>query len=201
MAELGYGDAPGRPERTTVGFGGSPNAKFATTYFRKSFNVANPAAFTGLTLNVLADDHFIVYFNGTEVFRDMTNAVITFATYETPAVAHDGAQYVSTNLAVSALLAGANTVAVEIHQDSATSSDISFDLMLWGLAPGCPRPRVAVDAGTGQVTISWTGVATLEETDALADLPANTVWVPSARVNGVPFTPPGTKKFYRLRCP
>ncbi len=154
VAEFGYGDAPGRPERTTVGFGGVANAKFATTYFRKAFDVANPAAFSGLTLNVLADDHFVVYLNGTQVFTDMTNSVITFATYALPAVPHDGTVYVSTNLPTSVLLVGTNLLAVEIHQDTTTSSDISFDLMLWGASAGGPSLRiVATDPAHAQV--SW----------------------------------------------
>lgn len=159
LAELGYGDAQGRPERTTVGFGTNANTKYPTTYFRKSFTVANPSAYASLNLNVLADDHFIVYLNGVEVFRDMTNAVVTFATVENPAVAHDGTVYVSTNLATSALVAGNNVVAVEVHQDSITSSDISFDLMLWGNASAGPSLKIVPFSAT-QVTISWQADAT-----------------------------------------
>jgi hypothetical protein len=154
VAELGYGDAPGRPERTTVGFGTNANAKFPTTYFRKAFNVANPGVFTSLTMSVLADDHFIVYLNGVKVFSDMTNAVITFATYESPAVAHDGTVYVSTNLLSSALVTGSNILAVEIHQDSTNSSDISFDLMLNGAVPAGPSLKI-VSTDTTHASISW----------------------------------------------
>ena len=159
VAELGYGDAPGRPERTTVGFGLDANNKHPTTYFRKTFNVASPGSFAGLTLNVLADDHFIVYLNGVEVFRDMTNAVVTYLTVGGGAVAHDGVDYVSTNLPTSALVAGANIVAVEVHQDTVASSDISFDLMLWGSASAGPKLTI-MPASATQVTISWGADAT-----------------------------------------
>lgn len=159
VAELGYGDAPGRPERTTVGFGPQTTNKYPTTYFRKAFNVGNPADYASLNLNVLADDHFIVYLNGVEVFRDMTNAVVTFATVGGGAVAHDGVVYTNAILATSALIAGPNIVAVEVHQDSVGSSDISFDLMLWGNASAGPSLTIVPFSPT-QVTVSWQGDAT-----------------------------------------
>ena len=110
-------------------------------------------------MNVLADDHFIVYLNGVKVFSDMTNAVITFATYETPAIGHDGTLYVSTNLPASALMAGTNLLAVEIHQDVATSSDISFDLMLWGAGGGGPGLTI-VQTDATHAQVSWGADAT-----------------------------------------
>ena len=42
-AQLGYGDGD---EVTTVGFGPNANTKYVTTYFRRTFNVANPAIVT-----------------------------------------------------------------------------------------------------------------------------------------------------------
>ena len=205
VAELGYGDAPGRPERTTVGFGPNANTKYPTTYFRKTFNVASPGSFSGLTLNVLADDHFIVYLNGVEVFRDMTNAVVTFATLENPAVAHDGVLYVSTNLATSTLVAGANTVAVEVHQDSITSSDISFDLMLWGNASAGPRLTIVPSSAT-QVTVSWQADAagyTLQGNST--DVGNTTAWVnigtAIAGSGSTTVTTSPAIKFFRLKKP
>ena len=41
-AELGYGE---NNETTVVSFGGDPNNKHITTYFRTSFNVVDPAVF------------------------------------------------------------------------------------------------------------------------------------------------------------
>ncbi|MGH9658653.1 MAG: hypothetical protein ACRD96_08920, partial [Bryobacteraceae bacterium] len=40
-AQLGYGDGD---EATIVSFGPNASAKYITTYFRHSFNVANPAS-------------------------------------------------------------------------------------------------------------------------------------------------------------
>ena len=66
-AQLGYGDGD---EATVVGFGGNTSNRFITTYFRKTFSVSNPAAFSGLNLSLLRDDGAVVYLNGQELFRD-----------------------------------------------------------------------------------------------------------------------------------
>src|SRR5882724_7052446 len=66
-ARLGFG---GDGEVTMVGYGPGRNNKYVTTYFRKSFDVTNAAAFTTLTLNLLRDDGAVIYLNGVEVRRD-----------------------------------------------------------------------------------------------------------------------------------
>jgi hypothetical protein len=43
--------------------------KYITTYFRKSFSVANAAGFASVSLQVVRDDGAVVYLNGTAVFR------------------------------------------------------------------------------------------------------------------------------------
>ncbi len=97
-AQLGYGDGD---EVTTVAFGPNSSAKFITTYFRTSFNVADPAAFTGLNLRVLRDDGVVVYLNGVEVFRD--NLPAGSITYTTPAPTAISGSEESTTFLVSAV--------------------------------------------------------------------------------------------------
>jgi hypothetical protein len=69
---------------------------------------------------------------GVEAWRtNMPTGGISFKTLAASTV--DGANesaWFSTTLASSALVSGTNVIAVEIHQDGATSSDISFDLKL-----------------------------------------------------------------------
>ena len=43
-AELGYGDGD---EATIIDFGGDPNNKYTTTYFRRDFTVANASGSYG----------------------------------------------------------------------------------------------------------------------------------------------------------
>lgn len=130
-AQLGYGDGD---EATVVSFGPNASAKYITTYFRRAFTVPDPAAFAGLTLRVLRDDGAVVYLNGNEVFRtNMPAGGVTSATPASVALGGvDETTYVSASVPVSALVAGTNVIAVEIHQANGTSSDVSFDLELSG---------------------------------------------------------------------
>jgi hypothetical protein len=130
-AQLGYGDGD---EATVVSFGPDPNAKYITTYFRRAFIVADPGAFTNLVLGLLRDDGAVVYLNGTEVARqNMPAGTITYTTLASAAVAGaDETRFFTTNLPPSVLRAGTNLLAVEVHQSSASSSDLSFDLFLGG---------------------------------------------------------------------
>ncbi len=130
-AQLGYGDGD---EVTTVGFGGDANAKYPTTYFRHRFNVDDPSEFESLAIRLLHDDGAAVYINGTEVVRSNLAADAGFSDF-TPATAVGESDFFDFTADLSVLVAGENIIAVEIHQISATSSDISFDLSLEGKRP------------------------------------------------------------------
>jgi hypothetical protein len=129
-AELGYGDGN---EQTTVGFidtdpGTAGDQKNATTYFRSTFNVTDASQVSQLTVRLRYDDGAIVYINGVEalVTANMTSGVLydDFASADTPSET----AYQPFTISPSLLSTGSNSIAVEIHQVSATSSDISFDM-------------------------------------------------------------------------
>ena len=126
-AELGYGDGG---EKTVVSYGSDPNHKYRTTYFRRTFSVADPAAVTALGLDLLRDDGAAVYINGTEVVR--SNLPAGPLTYLSDAVTWDISEttYETFSVPRSTLVAGTNTIAVEVHQNGWASSDISMDLGL-----------------------------------------------------------------------
>ena len=74
-------------EVTVVSFGGSSSNKHATTYFRKTFSVANPLAFSDIVVDLIRDDGAIVHLNGTEVFRtNMPGGSINYRSYASGAV-------------------------------------------------------------------------------------------------------------------
>jgi hypothetical protein len=136
-AELGYGDASeGRPEATVVNSGPSRNF-FITTYFRRTFNVNNASQYSGLNLRLVRDDGAVVYLNGVEVARsNMPAGAINFQTHASSAIGGtDEYTFSDFTIDASLLTNGNNVIAVEIHQSSATSSDISFDLELNGIIP------------------------------------------------------------------
>lgn len=128
-AQLGYGDGD---EATVVSYGSSSSNKYITTYFRKAINIPNLSNYTGFTLELRRDDGIVVYVNGTEVKRsNMPGGTISYTTLATDA-ADDGGTVQTSALGTAAFVEGNNTIAVEIHQSSASSSDISFDLQLKG---------------------------------------------------------------------
>ncbi len=128
-AQLGYGEGD---EATVVSFGPNASNKYITTYLRHSFNVANPAAISGLTLSVLRDDGVVVYLNGTEVLRsNMTAGVYDYLTHASSTVSGSNeSRFYKATVNPALLVAGVNVIAVELHQRTATSSDLSFDLRL-----------------------------------------------------------------------
>ncbi|NOY71325.1 MAG: hypothetical protein GXP14_02945, partial [Gammaproteobacteria bacterium] len=128
-AQLGYGDGD---EATVVSFGGNASNKRITTYFRRSFNVSNSANVTALSLALLRDDGAIVYVNGTEVARsNLPGGAVGYTTRALTGIG-GAAESVYNNytIAPGLLQDGTNVVAVEIHQVSPSSSDLSFDLLL-----------------------------------------------------------------------
>jgi hypothetical protein len=150
-AQLGYGDGD---EATVVGYGPNAANKYVTTYFRRSFVVNNPANFLFLTVRLLRDDGGIVYINGTEVFRsNFGEGTVLYNTYAANA-GDDGTVFQVTNGVPSSLLvAGTNVVAVEIHQATANSTDITFDLELIGNSSNT-RPTVAINSPFDSATFT-----------------------------------------------
>lgn len=133
-AQLGYGDGD---EATVVSYGPSSSSKYITTYFRKTFSVADASIFSNYTLNVKRDDGVVVYINGVEKYRNnMPTGTITYTTGAAGTCSDDGSTFQTTTLASGSLVTGTNVIAVEMHQVNGSSSDISFDLSLIGNPAG-----------------------------------------------------------------
>ena len=156
LAELGYGDGF---EATTNSFGPDPNNKYITTYYRKTFPVADAAAITALTLKLVRDDGAVVYLNSNEVFRsNMPIGPIDFRTLASSVVGGvDEATFFNQGVDPGLLITGNNVLAVEIHQVSTNSSDISFNLELSGSAYSGNTPPIA-NAGLDQSAVLPFGV-------------------------------------------
>ncbi|MDB4766278.1 lamin tail domain-containing protein [bacterium] len=122
QSELGYGD---NDVATTIGYSGTADNKSITTYFRKTFSVA-AGTYSSASLNVHFDDGVAVYLNGVEIGRQNLAAGATFTTTASSTADTD----FTFNFDPGLLVDGNNTLAVEIHQASGTSSDISFNASL-----------------------------------------------------------------------
>ncbi len=134
-----FSDAAWSSGRAQLGFGDDDEIsevvsnRQVTTYFRHTFNVPNPAAFGSLTVALLRDDGGVVYLNGRQVFRSNLPTPFDYLTLATNALAQDESTFFYTNTITNPVLQlGTNLCAVEIHQSSDTSSDLSFDLQLFG---------------------------------------------------------------------
>jgi hypothetical protein len=166
-ARIGYGN---QGEMTVV-----PTTPYRpqTLYFRRSFTVADPSALAAtLRLQLLRDDGAVLYLNGEELLRDnMPEGEIGYGTFATAAI---GSAWrgmpVRYLLPREKLLSGANTIAVEVHNASASGSDIGFDLWLFNptrvtipeLGPianhqairGVPMPPISFSVNDGEVPAS-----------------------------------------------
>lgn len=113
--------------------------KFITTYFRRSFNIADTSKIFNLNANVLYDDGVVVYLNGTEIYRgNMPTGSIGFSTLASASKTIETEIHViSVNKNI--LRNGKNTISAEVHQNLASSGDLSFDLNFFMFEIGDPE--------------------------------------------------------------
>ncbi|MDF7822785.1 lamin tail domain-containing protein [Pontiellaceae bacterium B12227] len=168
--ELGYGDGG---EATVVGYGPDSENKYITTYFRHTIPaVKDAAAISSLTLNLRVDDGAVVYINGSEAAR--TRILPGSVSYLSPADSVAGGAgettYYPFDINPSPLVNGDNVIAVEVHQYSGTSSDMSFDMELFahrfGSGGGGGGSDIILDEDTVVKARSWDGATWSALTEA-----------------------------------
>lgn len=177
FAELGAGDGAFphnyNPERTVIEIRTptTPSVLYTTIYFAKEFDWPDrPAdcASYALVVRLLRDDGAAVYLNGVPIWTNnlvLNNGYDSFASYAND----DGLEYLEVRLSCqnlrdlgTDLRANNNLIAVEVHQQNAMSSDLSFDLMLWSepyspqaLAVSSPTNGTPIlQNSTGQVQVA-----------------------------------------------
>lgn len=104
-----------------------------TSYYRRTFDVADPSAITALRLTSRADDGIAIYINGEEVNRTRLPAGnLTAGTYATSAVSTAAAlaDPIAIDVPISLLNSGENTIAVEVHSNYRTTSNQSMAVEL-----------------------------------------------------------------------
>ena len=191
------GTVPDLPEpvRTTL----TVDTNKTTFYFRTHFDFPGDPATVRLELKPIVDDGAVFYLNGTEVSRlGMPEETVTASTLATRPI---GDAYYEGPFEIPAigLAAGDNVLAVEVHQASATSSDVTFGAQLLVLGPAQNPPAtfpkfISVAQAGPNLRIEWIGSGTLESSDA-----ASGPWSVVTNASN-PFTAPvdGVAKFFRL---
>lgn len=190
-ARLGYG---GDGEATVIA-GGASSDRIPTAYFRLKFNLTDPAGFSALNLQLIRDDGAMVYLNGEEVFRsNLPEGPVLFSTFASSVMGGLDEQNPNPKAVSPARLReGENTLAVEVHQANAGSSDLGFDLALTGEAQPINRAPSA-DAGAN-LTLTLPDAAQLTGTfndDGLPLIPGvpRFSWTKLAGPGSVTFTNP-----------
>ncbi|MEO6254651.1 MAG: hypothetical protein ABIO79_15170, partial [Ferruginibacter sp.] len=114
--------------------------KYTAFYFRNivSFTALElSTTFQTIQLNVKRDDGIVIYINGVERARDnMPGGVPAFATLASSNIAVGAPENVTFNLSPAFFVAGANTIAVEVHTALIKSADMSFDMEVLGISNG-----------------------------------------------------------------
>ena len=197
---LGYDDAPWLSGPAELGFGENDQSTLissnrqVTTYFRRTFTVANPAQFASLAMRLKRDDAGVVHINGTEAYRSPNLPQAGSISYTNFATSNGENTIDPATLPASLLQPGLNVVAVEIHQGDVTSSDLSFDFELLGQPPATAA-LVEIGRFGNTAALFWRdGTYRLQQSASLS--PTN--WTSLPGTSPLPVSPTDQQRFYRL---
>jgi len=183
-APLGYGETFIRTELDGL------IGKASTLYLRLAFVLDDPSAFNKLEIEVLFDDAFILWINGNPALQGNagSNELPWNATVNNRSDDHTYSPF-SLSRPEEYLLSGTNILAVQVINQSLSSSDLFFDLRVRGVegdSDPVPDPN---DVATGdrltlEITPTW-------ESQDLSVFQAF-INIPSGRLN--------MGSTYRVRC-
>ena len=178
-AQLGYGDGD---ESTVISYGSNPNNRRITYYFRRSFTVTNPSAIAALVVRFVRDDGCVIYLNGVEVVRsNMPTGSVSYTTRASVAIGGaDESAWLEAPIDPARLVAGTNVIAVEVHQQSPTSSDVSFDLELRGTSAQTQAPAISLTSPSHQSVSNLATVTFTASASAAAGLADATLYLGDA---------------------
>lgn len=153
-AQLGFGDG----ETTTISNVDANGNPISTAYFRHDFSVVDPNAFDEIALTMKRDDGAVIYVNGQEWARSnmKDNGPIRY----TNLAKSDSNEIVVGVIDPSLLVVGQNNIAVEVHQVSLDSPDLSFWFELLGTQPD--EPGLQSDARPGTYVLTAGDMARCE---------------------------------------
>jgi hypothetical protein len=179
---------------TLLNFGPDSANKYRTYYFRKEFTTESGVAFTDLLLEVVRDDGIAVYLNGQDFYRNNLPAgPLAYSDFATNAT-DNGAVIQSQTLPLTHLVPDTNVLAAEVHQSSANSSDLVFDLQL--TANPVPPPALLQQARLGNdLVLYWSDPS--YGLEAANDLSGP--WTSMPNLNPQTVSPTGEHRFFRLR--
>lgn len=125
--QLGYGDGD---EETTL------QGRHLAYYFRRSVTLRDIDEISNVEFDLLYDDGAILHLNGVQAYRtaSMPSGPVNARTPTDTRVGENTRLVFSVDPAL--LVEGENVIAVQVHNQSTSSSDISFDLAMRVTRPG-----------------------------------------------------------------
>ncbi|WP_245596167.1 S-layer homology domain-containing protein [Paenibacillus taiwanensis] len=129
---------------TTISFGGNAKNKYTTTYFSKVITMDEVRDYASFEATFGVDDGYVFYVNGAEIIRGgMPDGEVTYETLSTSSKDKPVIYKADVSAKLKASLKkGNNTLTVELHNQSLTSSDLYFDMMLTAVPALKPLPLV-----------------------------------------------------------
>lgn len=122
------------------------NSRQLTYYLRKPFVYNGDPQNAVITVDQVLDDGAIYYLNGTEIGRSgMAAGVSGFGATANRTVSNASEELEVFPVNAARLVSGVNTLAVEVHQVNASSSDVVFGLRLKVAVPGQSQSGVVIN--------------------------------------------------------
>ena len=160
----GAAASPVQPKGTQMPINLATGHPFPTYYFRTHFAFSNNLSRLALAFSNYIDDGAVFYLNGTEIYRDNMAAAPMIISNATLAIAFNcgGDATCRVAFAVSGdlltnLFSGDNVLAVEVHNYTAGSADITFGSAVSYSRPASAVPVLRVLRSDDLVTLYWNG--------------------------------------------
>jgi immunoglobulin I-set domain protein len=135
--------------------GGGLNGTNVTDFFRTTVNVPFSLASAVIEIRHAIDDGAVFYFNGAEVGRFNMPPAPNKDGFLTNALAAAGEGVTRSLSGLSGLRTGNNTIAVSVHQNVFSSSDIVFGAQLIAIYGAVPPTLHIENLGGNSVRVSW----------------------------------------------
>lgn len=137
--EIGFNDSAWLQGKGGIGFGDGDDstiiAQTTSIYLRKTFNLSDASEIVHAIINADYDDSFVAYLNGHEISRDNIGEYGTAPTFDELATTHkeavmytgeDPSSFFLHSLLIKDIIQnGTNVFAIQVHNSSPTSSDLS----------------------------------------------------------------------------
>jgi len=141
---------------TELSYGSDPANKHVSYLFTGTFRIQSAGQWAKMNIGLLRDDGAVVYLNGVEVIRSNLPEISDFNTLASSGVdGLDELTYHSFNIPVALLRNGDNKIAVEVHQASLSSPDLTFDLSLKGVVGNSDTETTYSVENPVSLTFDW----------------------------------------------